>query len=85
MTHDFELHVETLLVDGVSHADGVGVGQAFQEELVRLLQRSNASVVLNDGRVIASLHDASVPVSATSRSVDLGTSVARAVYERLVP
>ena len=85
MTHDLELHVETLVVDGVSDADAADVGQAFQQELVRLLQRSNASMAPNDGHAIAPFHDASVPVSATSRPADLGTSVARAVHERLVP
>ena len=82
MTHDLELHVETLVVDGVSDADAADVGQAFQQELGRLLQRSNASLAPN---AIAPFHDASVAVSATSRPADLGTSVARAVHERLVP
>ena len=82
MTHDLELHIETLLVDGVSDADAVDVGQAFQQELVRLL-RSSASRALTD--VLAPFHDVSVQVSVTSRPVDLGTSVARAVHERLVP
>jgi hypothetical protein len=85
MTQDLELHVETLVVDGVSQADAVGMGQAFQRALELLLQRSNASLVLNDGRAIAPVLDASVSLSATSRSGDLGTAVARAVHEKLVP
>jgi hypothetical protein len=85
MKRDLEVHVETLVVEGVNQVEAVSVGQAFQHELARLLERSNESPLLNDSQATARLKDASVRFSPASSSVDLGTSVARAVHGRLVP
>jgi hypothetical protein len=85
MTRDLELHIDALVLDGLSRVEGVRAGDAFARELVRLLERSSASPLLARSQTIDRL-DAAAPLwSSPARSSDLGAAVARAVHRRLVP
>lgn len=84
MTRDVELHIDALIVDGVSQADGVRTGDAFSRELVRLLEGASASPVLLQSQAIDRL-DAGTVTSRAEHPAALGTAVARAVHRGLVP
>ena len=84
MRRDIEVDIDTLVVEGLSQADGVRAGDAFSRELVRLFEGASASPVLRNGRAIDRL-DAGAATSRIGQPGALGTAVARAVHRGLVP
>jgi hypothetical protein len=83
MTRDVDLHVDALIVDGLSYADGVRVGDAFARELVRLLEVPGASQIPMQSQAIDRLDAGAIP-NRTQHPTTLGTAVARAVHRGLV-
>jgi hypothetical protein len=89
MRPEIELHVGTLVIDGVSEAAGARAGSALAQELTRLLEDAGLSSRLTADLTIDHLYAGTLPAGGGSSSA-LGTDVARAVHhsmakERLTP
>ena len=80
---EIELHIDTLLVEGVSQKDGIRAGDALGRELVRLLERSPVSGALAADRDVNRIDAGSIAEPATARPAALGRAVAHAVHQGL--
>jgi hypothetical protein len=76
-----EVHVRTLVLDGVPAVDGRRVGDELAEELTRLLAASDQPVT--PARPIAAVDGGTIELGRTPVEAAIGTQVARSVHGRL--
>lgn len=79
-----EVHIDTLVIDDASRADGLRAGEAFRQELVRLFEGARSSPFPMHQAAIDRLEADMVASPSGTRGAALGTAIARAVYQRLV-
>jgi hypothetical protein len=76
-----EVHVRTLVLDGVPAVDGRRVGDELAEELTRLLAASDQPVTA--ARPIAAVDGGTLELGRTPIEAGIGTQLARSVHGRL--
>jgi hypothetical protein len=80
MRPDIELHIEELVLHGVSRSDARRVGAAVEAELGRMLTEQGLPSGLTGGAEIAAIDAGQVSLGATGRLESTGAAVAKAVY-----
>jgi len=83
MKPDIELHIEELVLHGVSRSDARRVGVAVEAELGRMLAEQGLPSGLRGGAEIGALDAGQVSLGVTARPESTGTAVAKAVYGEL--
>jgi hypothetical protein len=76
-----EVHVRTLVLDGVPAVEGRRVGDELAEELTQLLAASDQPVTA--ARPIAAVDGGTLALGRRPIEAAIGTQVARSVYGRL--
>ena len=77
------LHIERLVLDGVSTADPAGLGRAVEAELTRLLAQHVTPFPSTTGADVQRLDAGDVSWGEGASSEALGARVAGAVYKSL--
>ncbi len=74
------VHIDRLVVSGVSRADAPILGESLRGELARALTEPSSTHRLGSGAEIPHVHAGTIRVSASPRAT--GTSAARAIAKR---
>lgn len=80
MKPDVELHIEELVLHGVSRSDARQVGVAVEAELSRMLAEQGLPSGLRGGAEIGVIDAGQVSLGAAARPETTGAAVAKAVY-----
>lgn len=80
MKPDIELHIEELVLHGVSRSDARRVGAAVEAELGRMLTEHGLPSGLGHGGEIGAIDAGQVSLAGAARPESTGAAVARAVY-----
>ena len=77
---DIELHIDRLVLHGVSRHQQHSIGEAIQQELLRQLTANGIPDLLSRQGNVLHLNAGSVQLGQGDRSGRIGRQVARAVY-----
>jgi hypothetical protein len=78
-----ELHIEELVLHGLSGYDSVQLGEAVQREVVRLLQAQGLPAGLAAEATIGRLDAGSFTLAADARAASVGIGIAQAIYQNI--
>ena len=80
MARRIELNIEELVLHGFAPGDRYSIGEAVEQELVRMLADQGVPQSLAGGGEIASVDGGAFEVMQGSRAQVVGAQVAKAVY-----
>jgi hypothetical protein len=80
MKPDIELHIEELVLHGVSRSNARRLGAAVEVELGRMLTEQGLPARLRSGAEIGAIDAGQLSLGATARPESTGAAVAKAVY-----
>ena len=84
MMRAIELHIDELVIDGVSQADGIRTGDAFSRELMRLIERSPSPLFAHE-QAVDRLDAGTFAAARSAQPSAIGVAAARAIHRRLGP
>jgi hypothetical protein len=76
-----EVHIEELVLHGFASGDRYCIGDAIQEELVRLLEAQNLPASLQDRGAHDQIDAGTLHVNAGERAAMIGVKTARALHD----
>ncbi len=79
-SQNINLHIEELVLHGFSPKDRYLIGEAVQQELVRLLSEQGIPPSLDSGSKVARLDAGAFNVKQGTQAATIGAQVAQAVY-----
>ena len=80
MKPDIELHIEELVLHGVSRSDARRLGASMEAELGRMLTERGLPAGLRGGAEIGAIDAGRMNLGAPARPESTGAAVAKAVY-----
>lgn len=75
-----EMHIEELVLHGFAPGDRYRIGDAMQEELVRLLEAQNLPSTLQDGVALDQIDAGTLRVNAGASAATIGGDTAQALH-----
>ncbi|MDT5122146.1 MAG: hypothetical protein QOC96_1628 [Acidobacteriota bacterium] len=78
-----EIAIEELVLHGLDPSDRDGIREVIEREMERLFAERGVPPQLSRGGKIAHLDNAGIEVQAGSRAVEIGSQVARSLYQRV--
>lgn len=78
--HRIEINIEKLVLVGFEHADRYRIGEAVEQELVRLLTEQGIPSGLEKGGNISRLDGAAIKITLGSKASNVGINIAKSVY-----
>jgi len=83
MKPNIELHIEELLLQGFKPGDRYEIGEAVEQELIRLIAERGLSDGLIGNVQIPHLNGGSFRIGTDSKPETTGALIARSVYETM--
>jgi hypothetical protein len=78
-----EIAIEELVLHGLDPSDRDGIREVIERELQRLFTERGVPPQLSRGSKIAHLDNAGIEVQAGSRAGEIGSQVARSLYQQV--
>ena len=83
-TQDLDVHIEALVLHGVSAHDRVAVACALGDELLRLLRAHGISPALARGGYVERIDAGAFSLSPAARAPAVGAQIARSAHRGLM-
>ncbi|MCB9765352.1 MAG: hypothetical protein H6739_36600 [Alphaproteobacteria bacterium] len=80
---DVELHIDSLVLEGVPQAHHHRVAASLQAELAQLVERDGLEPGAMSGRQLDTVNGGHLPASARETPERLGAALARAIHREL--
>lgn len=78
--HNIELHIEKLVLHGLSSSDRHRIGRAVELELARLFTERGLPSALSQDRNFAQVDSGTFNVTPNAKTATIGTQIAQSVY-----
>lgn len=75
-----EINIEKLVLEGFEHADRHQIGEAVEQELIRLFTEQGIPPGLEKGGNIASLGGETIEIAPGSKAPNIGIDISKSVY-----
>jgi hypothetical protein len=75
-----EINIEKLVLEGFEHVDRYQIGEAVEQELVRLFTEQGIPTGLEKGGNIARLDGGKIEIEPSSKVSNIGISISKSVY-----
>jgi len=75
-----EINIEKLVLEGFEHADRYRIGEAVEQELIRLFTEQGIPPGLEKGGCIARLDGGAIEIAPGSKASNIGINISKSVY-----
>lgn len=75
-----EINIEKLVLEGFGHADRHQIGEAVEQELIRLFTEQGIPTGLEKGGNIARLDGGAIEIAPGSKASNIGINISKSVY-----